>query len=367
MNVVELSYDGDLEIGYLSRLFDNTSECYKFFWFQAIMTKVIDGKDTFSYEELVDEMITDAWYMVSEYHLNLGPNDTLEKTVDYLKQTTSIKSSEKKEALLEYIKNTADSELIRKKKTLINDVPYRIQAPFINIKTVEWNKGKKALIETINKKERLMYKYSEYNGLETEIRMSRDWFDYLSSNREIIFGWLKFNMINYLQRRNPTVPGISDKLEPPQERKLESVKKFWLTIVDICPLHEIYNSQKITEKNISVDHFVPWSYIANDEFWNLHPTTRHINSSKNNNLPDWNTYFPLLCKQEYKAYKLIWENNSVHTAFEKCRKTHMNSEEVKKNLYRKGLSEREYFERLEAIMAPVYQAARNCGFKKWSY
>ena len=30
----------ELNIGFLSRLFANTSNCYKFFWFQAILRKV---------------------------------------------------------------------------------------------------------------------------------------------------------------------------------------------------------------------------------------------------------------------------------------------------------------------------------------
>ena len=76
---MQLPHSDDLEVQYLSRLFDNTSECYKFFWFQAIVTKVLGGKSTFTYEELIDEMIADAWYMVTEYHLNLGPKDTLER------------------------------------------------------------------------------------------------------------------------------------------------------------------------------------------------------------------------------------------------------------------------------------------------
>lgn len=54
---MQLPYSGNLEIQYLSRIFDNTSECYKFFWFQAILTKVLEGKDCITYGELVDEMI----------------------------------------------------------------------------------------------------------------------------------------------------------------------------------------------------------------------------------------------------------------------------------------------------------------------
>ena len=39
---MQLPYSEELNIGYLSRLFDNTTNCYKFFWFQAILRK-LDG------------------------------------------------------------------------------------------------------------------------------------------------------------------------------------------------------------------------------------------------------------------------------------------------------------------------------------
>lgn len=99
---MHLPYSENLEIQYLSRIFDNTSECYKFFWFQAILSKVLEGKDHITYEELVDEMIADAWYMVIEYHLNLGPRDTLESLVHYLQKISQLKSSEKKENIISY-------------------------------------------------------------------------------------------------------------------------------------------------------------------------------------------------------------------------------------------------------------------------
>ncbi|MBS5284375.1 MAG: hypothetical protein KHY46_10980 [Clostridiales bacterium] len=36
---------------------------------------------------------------------------------------------------------------------------------------------------------------------------------------------------------------------------------------------------------MSIDHFVPRSYISNDKLWNLPPLRRSLNSSKNNRLP----------------------------------------------------------------------------------
>lgn len=61
---------------------------------------MLEGKDRITYEELVDEMIADAWYMVIEYHLNLDPRDTLESLVLYLQKISQFKSSEKKKILL---------------------------------------------------------------------------------------------------------------------------------------------------------------------------------------------------------------------------------------------------------------------------
>ena len=41
---MQLPCSEELNIEYLGRLFDNTSECYKFFWFKAIGAKVTEGK-----------------------------------------------------------------------------------------------------------------------------------------------------------------------------------------------------------------------------------------------------------------------------------------------------------------------------------
>ena len=36
----------NLDTKHLQRLFDNMSECYKLFWFQAIVDAVVEGKET---------------------------------------------------------------------------------------------------------------------------------------------------------------------------------------------------------------------------------------------------------------------------------------------------------------------------------
>ena len=137
----------------------------------------------------------------------------------------------------------------------------------------------------------------------------------------------------------------------------DKIKKYWKLVLSLEPVHEIYGDQLLTVKDISVDHFVPWSYVAHDEFWNLSPTTKSINSSKSNNLPDWDTYFKKLADIEYQSYKLIWQYDSVHKEFDKCAKEHINNDEVRYRIYRAGLSVDEFTGGLESVILPVYKAA----------
>ena len=257
---MQLPYSDILDIAHFSRLFDNKSECYKLFWFQAIARKIKEGQKTVTFEALIDEMIADAWYMVLEYRLNLGPNDALERVVHLLGEISHMKSCEKKEVILEYLAACEDKEVMTMKRTLSQNVPYRLQAPFMeSMKGKEWNRSGENLAARINQERRLMYYFLQFRGLDTQIQIQEELADYIRQNYEIIQGWVEFNMIQYLQRRNPSVPGIVDKLYPPKERNLEKVKKYWKMIVAIKPICEIYGENLLDEKNISIDHFVPWS------------------------------------------------------------------------------------------------------------
>ena len=365
---MQLPKSNQLNIASLSRLFDNKSECYKLFWFQAILDHVCKEQQEISFEELIDEMIANAWYMVTEYHLNLGPRDTLEKAVNYISSTTDMLPAVKRQEILEWLKTCTDPVVIKYKRDLTLNVPFRLQAPFFRgFSSETWKCGSRELSERINQQDRLMYYFVAFSGLDTRIHVVREWVDYFRENQEILRGWIQYNMILYLQRRNPSVPGISDKLYPPQERKLEKVKKYWKLISGISPIHEIYGDTLLASDNISIDHFVPWSYVAHDEFWNLHPTTRSINSSKSNHLPDWEIYFPRFAELEHHSYQMIWTNDAVQNEFRKCAREHLNSPDIEHRLYREGLSEEEFKGQLLEVVHPIYLSAKTCGFSCWEY
>lgn len=371
---MQLPYSEELNIGYLSRLFDNTTNCYKFFWFQAILRKLDGAHNRFTFDELINEMIADAWYMVTECHLRLGPlgiTDNLEEVVKYIYERYGFMSSEKREKILEFLQTTEDKKIKKHKTDLTLNVPYRLQVPFydeIYIERSLWYGPKQELTNEINRQSRLMYYFILTSGLETVIEVDPFWADYLFQHKEILRGWAQLKLIQYLQNKNPSVPGIADKIEAPVSRNIERVRRYWKLIIQIdSSLKDIYGDVTLADENISVDHFVPWQYVAHDELWNLHPTTRAINSSKSNSLPSWIMYFSALGEMEYRAYELKGQNELVAREFDKIAPYHLNNQEIRNQLYAEGLDKCTFIERLDHVIRPVYETAQTLGFKEWVY
>ena len=79
------------------------------------------------------------------------------------------------------------------------------------------------------------------SGLGTVIEVDATWAEYLVKHKEILKCWTQLKLIQYLQNKNPSVPGIADKIEPPVARDIERVRKYWRLIIQIDPsLHDIY-------------------------------------------------------------------------------------------------------------------------------
>ncbi|MGN0907592.1 MAG: hypothetical protein ACI4NM_10625 [Bullifex sp.] len=54
---MDIPFSDKLETGKLARIFDSTAESYKFFWFGAVLDRIISGCDHAVFSELVDDMI----------------------------------------------------------------------------------------------------------------------------------------------------------------------------------------------------------------------------------------------------------------------------------------------------------------------
>ena len=148
---------------------------------------------------------------------------------------------------------------------------------------------------------------------EDAIAVDRDWAGYFRDNKHVISGWLDLQLINFLQARNPSVPAIPLKIRPPKQRNLREAKRWWSDVQSDHVIFDIYSGRQFTIENcdrygpLSLDHFIPWSFVLHDEPWNLIPMFRNINSSKSDMLPRMDDYFQPFCDQQFDALMTIKE------------------------------------------------------------
>ena len=108
---MELPCSDSLNTAGLAAVFDSTTESYKFFWFGSILERIIQGEEAVRFSSLVNDMIAAAWYMVSEYHLSLGPSDTMEKLILELQGISPLKSSDPVNVITGYLENCGSALL----------------------------------------------------------------------------------------------------------------------------------------------------------------------------------------------------------------------------------------------------------------
>ena len=66
-------YTNQLNTDSFVRMLKDPSQCYKFYWLEAILTLMETTEGDLSFDAVIDEMICVAWYSVVNYHLHLGP------------------------------------------------------------------------------------------------------------------------------------------------------------------------------------------------------------------------------------------------------------------------------------------------------
>ena len=186
---------------------------------------------------------------------------------------------------------------------------------------------------------------------------------------------MQYKKVQFLQDRNPGVPGIIYKICPENEgaRKLDHARALWRTTVEVTgrPIKEIYTGKDILLNTLSIDHFVPRSYISNDELWNLTPMSKFLNSSKNNRLPSWDDFFVPFAKYQYYLYSLIFpsdpnkKSSALIERFEKCRKNNVNAIWASESLYIAGNSDTQFMSILDHNLRPIYEAAQLQGYDTW--
>lgn len=380
MDIENLKYVNELNIESFIHMLDDPTECYKFYWLDALLSVFSLGKTEIMFDELLNEMIVSAWYSVVECHLRLGPKNSegrimnsLERAVIKLSQISHLPGDAKEIAILEKIKEY-DKVISEEKKQLILNVPYRLLSSFMqdiggNDKLWDQRKRMIAYIEVLNEKECIPYQIIDGVGLNKKVVITKEWHKFIRDNFVTISGWIEIKKVRYLQNRNPDVPGIIFKLEAERDkqRKLKYVRELWNSIIEIVPVIDIYTDKAFLENKYEIDHFIPWSFVANDELWNLLPMDSSLNSSKSNYLPRWDKYFKRFAHNQFLMKQQVQSKDRIKSIFLKCQRDNLVMPWSLDELYVFERSKVNFTNTLEKKLKPIYDSAIMQGFEVWNY
>jgi hypothetical protein len=375
---IDAKYYNRLDIEGFSHMMKDPSYCYKFYWLEAIVQLIAEGVTETTFDAVIDEMICNAWYSVREFHIHLSGmqldgqvRDGLERAVIRLSEISSLHANASKLEIKNAIKEH-NRELKAAKEQLTNMVPYRALAGFFDKaeEKADWNSITRltAYIERINRDVVLLpYTLGDGSKLKKKIHFQPSWVEMIQDNTVAILGWIQYEKVKWLQNNNPEVPGLIYKLAPLDEkmRKLSHVRKLWDGILDLHIVNDVFTDIPIDRTQYDVDHFIPWSFVMNDELWNLMPMDSSLNSVKSNRLPDWNDFFIRFAKNQFIMYEMIYEKEGIRKLFEACYRDNLHSIWANQELYRKGNSDVEFYGILEKNMRPVYDSARRQGYDVW--
>ncbi len=375
---IEGDYYNHLDIEGFSLMMKNPSYCYKFYWLEAIVNLISEDVAETTFDEIINEMIANAWYSVLEFHIHLSGivigevKDGLERAVKKLSDISGLPANASKLEIKNSIKKY-DTELKTEKEQLTNMVPYRALAGFFSKvdETADWESVRRmiAYIERVNQVNILPYTLGNSSKLKKEVYFNSSWIKMIQDNTVSILGWIQFEKVKWLQNNNPEVPGLVYKLAPMDEkmRKLNAVRKLWDAVLEIESVSDVFTDLPIDSKKYDVDHFIPWSFVMNDELWNLMPMDSSLNSSKSNKLPEWEPFFIKFANNQYLLYEMIHDKNRpiFHKRFEACYKDNIHSIWANQELYRPGNTIEEFGNILEKNMRPVYDSARRQGYELW--
>lgn len=378
---IDTNYYNKLDIQGFSKMMKDPSYCYKFYWLEAIVQLILEDRTEASYDEIIDEMIANAWYSVLEFHIHLsgiwgngGVRDNLEKAVVKLRDLSGLSANASKVEIKNKIRDFS-KQLHVEKQALTLNVPYKALSGFAN-KTgekisLDSSAGRMmAYYNKLNETDILLpYTFGSGNGLNRIVKFSADWILMIKDNAVTILGWIQCEKVKWLQNNNPEVPGLIYKLEPLNEkmRKLSHVRNLWDGILQLKRVADVFTDELIERDNYDVDHFIPWSFVMNDELWNLMPMDSSLNSSKSNRLPDWEEFFGRFARNQYIMYKMIYTAEGIRKLYEACFRDNLHSIWANTELYRRGNSEAEFYGILEKNMKPVYESARHQGYDVWEW
>ncbi|MCX2476919.1 hypothetical protein OQZ33_21475 [Pedobacter sp. MC2016-05] len=288
-----------LPINLLTASFNNTAATYKFYWFLSILEEVENGQHYIPKQKLFTGMVAASWYTINYFHVSFGKQDQLHEKVKEIAVVESISIDEDRNTIKKKLNNS--SRLITQKLLWHFDkqVPHRFLSPWFP--SIAENKSE------VHKASGQFENNCLYALDQTHLTINPVWTDYLSKNAGILKSFCYWKLSLYLQKHNPNVPDIPNKLiKPARRNSLTKQRKVWDTVIEeLGGVDCIYTNTRLYKNAFAIEHFIPYAFVSHDLLWNLIPANSSFNSSKSDKLPRMEIYFDTFYSLQKSAIEII--------------------------------------------------------------
>jgi len=290
---------------YIEELTELISNCpmdntYKMSWCKALVEYSCNHSDKKApFDKLSELMFKYYWDQTIFFNLEQGSNLKKKPTIIQIVKNEIekyIKNYDQKPINFIRIKDKINIDVKKISKTLTYDVSWR----FLKLENktydiYDYKKGDKHLV----------LKYP----------------DLLKEHSRLLFQLINYRWSQKLEDLNNT-PRISQKVrgvDRDKEPKRKSLKKFKSSLDLENPNKICFITDKpIPEKELSIDHIIPWSYMYSDDLWNLVYVNKSVNSSMSNRVKK-NNIKDKLIKRNKKLLQILDAKNISNKEVEELR------------------------------------------------
>jgi phage repressor protein C with HTH and peptisase S24 domain len=349
---------------YIGQVFRDTTNSYKLVWFLAVLSLLKRGKaDVLALADILAEMAVLAWHPVCLFRLSLGCQDRLQNAVRAMREYSHLDPNETTDNVRSFINGSSEAKA--QLDCFKRYVPTRFLVPwFADDLRGTADSRRDVKIHDLAKESQMTPFATPYWFDGPDIRLNRSWQFFLLDNMAVVQAFVEHHLALYLQTRNPNVPGVVNKLRAPTERQLDEARRFWQFVrTELGKLgrsnhfRDIYSERPLAQ-NFSIDHFLPWSFVAHDLFWNLTPVEPATNSEKSDWLPDLDLYLPRLADLHSDAIEVARTRPKLLEDYTDCFR--LSAEELQSLIASGGLAGK-----FREVVLPQAQIAINQGFQFW--
>jgi hypothetical protein len=255
-----------------------TTNTYKLAWGKSLLDLIATSNKTeFTFQDISESMLKYYWNQVYFFKLKQGPlnqTPTLYKLVQ-----EAIHHYEKRKGTNIPVWFNYAQEVLREDKKFYMSLIKRFSRTLNQ--DVSWR------FKLLNENVMDLYTIQEAESFEDyKVIFKSEHLEILQTHGRLLGKFIFFKWSQLLENFNSS-PRIANKLSGSEaqaihRKSLRVYREVLLKLYETKPIRDFYTDDVLDPSDVSIDHFIPWSYMYSDDLWNLVITSKSNNARKSN-------------------------------------------------------------------------------------